>query len=191
MLIRAGVGGAIVSDGEHFKGPVEIGNFRYGSASFEQSDADQFGVLEVDGGTTGVIKTASDHVGRPVPDLETAAALADEDGPDQAASAAFKSAGVAIARGLSYLVHFAGPSHVALYAPEVMLKPDSRAGEAFLRQVMTFKEAVAFEAFRNCELVLRPTGLNDGAQGAALAAQNRCFRIGPAAMSSVSAGSLR
>ena len=180
MLIREGVGGAVVSDGEHFKGPVEIGNFRYSSASFEQSDADQFGVLEVDGGTTGVTKSAWERIGRPVPDIETAAAITDEDGPGRAVSAAFLTAGVAVARGLSYLVQFAGPSHAVLYAPEAMLRSERRAGRAFLGQVKKFKEAVAFKAYRNCELVLRPTALDDGAQGAGLAALNRCFRAEPA-----------
>jgi predicted NBD/HSP70 family sugar kinase len=180
MLIREGVGGAVVSDGEHFKGAVEIGCFRYSSVSFEQNDADQFGVLELDGGITGVIKNACERTGWSIRDLETAAALADEDGPGRAASTAFLSAGVAVARGLSYLVQFASPTHVVLYAPEVMLRPDSRAGRAFLSQVKTFREAVAFKAYRNCELVLRPDDPGDGAQGAALAALSRCFHAVPA-----------
>ena len=187
MLIREGVGGAVVSDGEHFKGPVEIGNFRYSSAGFHPSDADQWGVLEVDAGTTGVAKNAGDLAGRAIADIEAAAAAADEDGPGRAAAGAFLSAGVAIARGLSYLVQFAAPSHVVLYAPDVMLSPDSRAGRRVLGQVKSFREAVAFEAFRHCELVLRSTGRTDGAEGAALAALNRCFRIEPAA-SPVSTG---
>ena len=188
MLIREGVGGAVVSDGEHFKGAVEIGCFRYSSVSFEQNDADQFGVLEVDGGITGVIKTACERTGWSIRDLETAAALADEDGPGRAASTAFLSAGVAVARGLSYLVQFASPTHVVLYAPEVMLRADSRAGRAFLGQVKTFREAVAFKAYRNCELVLRPDDPGDGAQGAALAALSRCFQVVPAP---VSTGAMR
>jgi predicted NBD/HSP70 family sugar kinase len=187
MLIREGVGGAVVKNGEHFQGPVEIGNFRFGSDSFERSDADQYGVLELDGGITGLTKNARELTGRSIHDIEAAAAAAAEDGPGQAAAAAFKSAGVAIACGLSYLVQFAGPSHVVLYAPEAMLASDSRAGRAFLGQVEKFKEAVAFKAYRNCELVLRPTGLNDGAQGAALAALNRCFRL-ESATSPVSTG---
>jgi hypothetical protein len=72
---------------------------------------------------------------------------------------------------------------VVLYAPEVMLRPDSRAGRAFLSQVNKFREAVAFKAYRNCELVLRPDDPGDGAQGAALAALNRCFQVVPAPVS--------
>ena len=182
MLIREGVGGAVVTDGEHFKGPVEIGNFRYSSASLDPSDADQWGVLEMDAGTTGVTKSAGELANRTIADLETAVAVADDDGPGRAAAGAFLSAGVAIASGLSYLVQFAGPSHVVLYAPEIMLSPDGRAGRRVLGQVKNFREAVAFEAYRHCELVLRSTGRTDGAEGAALAALNRCFRIEPAAL---------
>jgi predicted NBD/HSP70 family sugar kinase len=188
MLIREGVGGAVVKKGEHFDGPVEIGNFRFSSDSVRQADAGVFGVLELTGGTTGVTESAGEYVpGRPIADLETAAAVASEDGPGRAADAAFLSAGVAIACGLSYLVQFAGPSHAVLYAPEAMLRPGRHSTRAFLGQVQKFREAVAFEAYRNCELVLRSTGLADGAHGAALAALNRCLQIDPAA-SRVSAG---
>jgi predicted NBD/HSP70 family sugar kinase len=190
MLIREGVGGAVVSDGEHFKGPVEIGNFIVDSASFEQGDAGQYSVLELDGGTTGIIKGACQASGRTFTGLEAAAAAADEEGPAREASTAFLTAGIAIARGLSYLVQFAGPSHVVLYAPEVMLRSDHRAGRHFLGQVKKFKEAVAFQAHRNCELVLRPTDPSDGAQGAALAALNRCLRVEPAT-SPVTTGAAR
>jgi len=190
MLVREGVGGAVVSDGEHFKGPVEIGNFRYSSANFEPSDTDQYGVLEVDGGITGVTESASEHAGQVIPDLETAAALADKHGPGRAASAAFLSAGVAIARGLSYLVHFAGPSHVVLYAPAVMLRSECNAGKNFLGQVKNFQESVAFKAYRNCELVLRPDEPNNGAEGAALAALSRCFQEDPPAVR-IGTGALR
>jgi hypothetical protein len=71
-----------------------------------------------------------------------------------------------------------------------MLSKESRAGRNFLGQVGKFREAVAFKAYRNCELALRPTGLNDGAQGAALAGLNRCFRLEPATPS-ISTGALR
>jgi predicted NBD/HSP70 family sugar kinase len=191
VLIREGVGGAVVTDGEHFKGPVEIGNFRFSSDSFHPSDVGQFGVLELTGGITGIIQGANDNVpDRHITDIETAAAVANEDGPGREAAAAFLSAGVAIACGLSYLVQLAGPSHVVLYAPDAMLRSDSRGGRRFLGQVKNFREAVSFEAYRNCELVLRPTGRTDGAAGAALAALSRCFRI-ESATSPVSTGAWR
>ncbi len=194
MLIREGVGGAVVSNGEHFKGPVEIGNFRCsGVDDWEEGDTHQYGILELDGGVTGIVRNASKHAEHPITDLQAAADAADEDGPRHAASRAFLSAGIAIARGLSYLVQFAGPSHVVLYAPEVMINKERRGGRVFLGQVSNFKEAVAFEAFRHCDLALRPIGPIDGAQGAALAALNRCFRIppAPAAATTTRTGAMR
>ena len=82
MLIREGVGGAVVSDGEHFKGPVEIGNFRLQLGQLPiPATLTSWGVLEVDAGTTGVAKSAGDLAGRAIADIEAAAAAADEDGP--------------------------------------------------------------------------------------------------------------
>jgi hypothetical protein len=89
-----------------------------------------------------------------------------------------------VARGLSYLVQFAGPSHAVLYAPALMLDHDRRAGKNFLGQVTKFREAVAFKAYRNCELVTRPIGPTNGAEGAALAGLSRCFQLDPAAVQS-------
>jgi predicted NBD/HSP70 family sugar kinase len=191
MLIREGVGGAVVKDGEHFKGPVEIGNFRWPTDKLVPSDAgDPFGVLELDGGITGITRSASEQAGRAITDIETAAKVASEDGPGRAASAAFLAAGVAIATGISYLVQFAGPSHVVLYAPEAMLRPKRRATRNFLSQVREFKKNVGFEVYRNCDLVLKAINVNDGAHGAALAALSRCLQFDPAG-SPISTGAVR
>ena len=194
MLIREGVGGAIVSDGQHFKGPVEIGQFvTYTDSlpdSLWQSDTELFGVLESAAGGTAIAAGACEITGRAIPDLQTAIDVANEDGPGHEAAAAFKSAGVAAATGLSYLVQFAGPSHVVLYAPEGMVKTGTLAADVFLDQVRRFRTAVAFENYRQCELVLRSIGIYDGAQGVALAALRRCFQAEPAE-SLVGAGAVR
>ena len=68
-----------------------------------------------------------------------------------------------------------------LYAPEHLIRSGSPAAEAFLDQVMKFRTAVAFEAYRNCKLVIRATGINDGAHGAALAALRHFFQLEPKA----------
>jgi predicted NBD/HSP70 family sugar kinase len=194
MLIREGVGGAVVKHGEHFDGPVEIGNFLYGAGNFDQDfepgDAQLVGVLEVAGGTTGIAKSAAKRCGPAITDIQTAAEAAEHEGPEHEASTAFLEAGLAVRRGISYLVQFAGPSHVVVYAPEAMVSPEGRAARSFLGQVKTFREAVAFKAFRRCELVTRPLSPNDGAHGAALAALSRCFQIEPKA-SRISTGALR
>jgi predicted NBD/HSP70 family sugar kinase len=190
MLLREGVGGAIVKDGEHFNGPVEIGQFISFADAVLQGDADTFGALETVCGSTGLAVGASDATGRAIDDLQTAVDVADEDGPGQEAAAAFTSAGVGMALAISYVVQFAGPSHVVLYAPAVMLETGHRATDAFLKQVETFKEFVAFDAHRHCQLVLRTIGINDGAHGGALAALNRCFEV-PATKSAITAGSVK
>jgi hypothetical protein len=45
--------------------------------------------------------------------------------------------------------------------------------------VRHFRELIAFEAFRNCELVLRALSPDDGALAAALVALDRGFGISP------------
>ncbi len=166
MLIREGVGGAVVSNGQHFKGPVEIGQFITYSDALRQGDAETFGALESAAGGTAIAETAGEATGRTINDLQTAINVANEDGPGRKATVAFKAAGVAASAGLSYLVQFAGPSHVVLYAPGGLIKAGTRAADVFLEQVMRFKADVAFQVYRNCELVLRPIGTYDGAHGA-------------------------
>ncbi|HLL79266.1 MAG TPA: hypothetical protein VKT25_07190, partial [Ktedonobacteraceae bacterium] len=146
---------------------------------WEEGDTHLYGILDMNGGITGIVRNAGKLAERPIADLRAAADAADEDGPGRAASGAFLSAGIAIARGLSYLVQFAGPSHVVLYAPEILINKERRGGRVFLGQVSKFKEAVAFEAFRYCDLVVRPIEVdNGGAHGVALAALRRCFHLG-------------
>jgi predicted NBD/HSP70 family sugar kinase len=194
MLIREGVGGAVVSDGQPFKGPVEIGQFiTYPDSlpdSLWQSDTELFGALESAAGGTAIAAGAGKATGRDINDLQTAIDVANEDGPGHKAAVAFKSAGVAASAGLSYLVQFAGPSHVVLYAPEGMVKTGTLAADRFLDEVRKFRAAVAFEAYRECKLVLRAIGVYDGAHGVALAALRRCFQVEPVA-SPIGAGTVR
>ena len=110
MLIREGVDGAIVSNGQPFKGPVEIGQFITSSDPLRQSDAEISGALESSGGGSAIAAMAGEATGRYINDLETAIDVANEDGPGRNAVVAFKAAGIAAATGLAYLVAFAGPS---------------------------------------------------------------------------------
>ena len=177
MLIREGIDGAIVSNGQQFKGPVEVGQFI--SHPLRQSDAEISGALESSGGGSAIAAMAREATGRYINDLETAIDVANEGSQGRNAVVAFEAAGIAAATGLAYLVVFAGPSHVVLYAPEHLVTPGSVAADAFLAQVGKFRTAVAFEAYRNCELIVRPTGSNDGAHGAALAALRHFFQLEP------------
>jgi glucokinase len=179
VLLREGIGGSVVSNGTIFGGPVEIGQFIIYSGGMRPSDAGQLGTLEGTAGTTGIITETSERSGRAVIDIETAAALAEE--PETAGPVvdAFTAAGIAIACGVGYLINFAGPSHVVLYGPAVMLEHGHRAADAFLGQVTQFRDFVAFEPHRTCELILRPLGPFDGAHGAALLGLQRCLGISP------------
>jgi glucokinase len=179
LLLREGVGGSIVKDGELFPGPVEIGNFIYSDAGVRESDAGQWGALESCAGTTAVAGHAGDRSGLELDDIEAAVFLAEQDDtPGGKALTAFTAAGVAISCAASYLVHIAAPTHVVLYAPEVLLT-GSRAAETFVSQVSQFHDHIAHEAFRHCELVLRNYERYEGAHGAALTALQRCFDLRP------------
>jgi glucokinase len=189
MLIREGVDGAIVSNGQNFRGPMEIGQFITSYGQLRQSDAEISGALESAGGGAAIAAMAAEATGRNINDLETAIDVAKEDGTGRNAVFAFKAAGIAVATGLAYLVVFAGPTHVVLYTPEHLVRSGGRAADAFLEEVSKFRATVALEAHRNCELVIRPTGINDGAHGVALAALRRCFQLEPT-VSSIGAGPL-
>ncbi|MCA1703551.1 MAG: hypothetical protein LC808_09945, partial [Actinobacteria bacterium] len=97
----------------------------------------------------------------------------------------FRAAGVAAAVGLSYLVSFAGPSHIVLCAPAVLLQRGRAAADEFLDQIEKetdksgFRDFVAHTRFRDCKLVRRPLGAYDGALAAALVALQRGFALRP------------
>jgi predicted NBD/HSP70 family sugar kinase len=185
MLIREGVGASVVKDGNVFPGPVELGNFIIHTDSLRLSDAGHFGALESTAGTTGIMESVEERINQRPADIEAAAALAEE---DSRVEDAFTAAGIATACGISYLIGFAAPSRLVLYAPADMIDSSQRAGKAYLKQVTKFSDLVAFRAFQGCELITQPLGPWDGAEGAALAALRRCLGIEPATFS-VDAGS--
>jgi predicted NBD/HSP70 family sugar kinase len=180
MLIREGLGGSLVRDGRLFSGPVEVGHFICSAGGLRESDAGQWGALECSGGTAAILADIGERTGQVIDDVEAAAALAEEDSLENPAVAAFRAAGNATALGISYLVNIAGPSHVALYGPAVMLEK-GRGAASFLEQVKQFRGRVAYKRFRDCELILRPLGRYDGAHGAALMALQQCFAVAPKA----------
>jgi hypothetical protein len=86
---------------------------------------------------------------------------------------------VSVAGAAAYMINFAKPTHLLLYGPAALLEEGRPAADAFLGQVRHFREFIAFEAFRNCELVLRALSPDDGALAAALVALDRGFSICP------------
>jgi glucokinase len=176
MLLSEGIGGSIVRGGTIFDGPVEIGNFIIHTDTVRTSTAGVLGALETTAGTTAIIDEVHEKTKLTVDNIDGAAAVADKDGR---AVEAFKAAGVAMACGMGYMIGFSGVSDLVLYAPAVMIEKGRPAADAFLEEVLQFKDHVAFDAYKKCQLVLRPMNEQDGAHGAALTVLRRYFNITP------------
>jgi predicted NBD/HSP70 family sugar kinase len=185
VLIREGIGGSVVSKGEIFSGPVEIGQFINSIGGLRPSDTGQMGTIEAKAGMAAIIEEITDKTHRDVRDINEAAALAADPATSAEALEVFTSAGVAIACTIGYLINFAWPSHAVLYAPPVMLGAGQPAASAFLEEAEKFNNFVAFEPHKDCEFIARPLHLLDGAQGAAMLALSRCHQIRPLPPSSV------
>jgi predicted NBD/HSP70 family sugar kinase len=179
ILIREGVGGSLVLNNQLFDGPVEIGNIVVFPRG-RMCRCGNRGCLEVTAGISGITDSIAESTKRTVEGIGAAVKLAEEPGDvgDQA-WLAFSAAGIAIARGIGILITIANIDRVVLYGPGVMFEERRPAAKAFLEEVERFREHVSFKAFRDCELVLRPLGGDQGAHGAALIALQRCFGIRP------------
>lgn len=185
VLIREGIGGSVVSRGEIFSGPVEIGQFINSIGGLRPADTGQMGTIEARAGIAAIIEEIADKTHRDIRDVNEAAALAADPATSAEALEVFTSAGVAIACTIGYLINFAWPSHAVLYGPSVMLDPGQAAARAFLAEAEKFNNFVAFDPHRDCEFITRPLHLLDGAQGAALLALSRCHQIRPLPPSSI------
>jgi len=179
VLIREGIGGSVVSKGEIFSGPVEIGQFINSIGGLRPSDAGQMGTIEGKAGTVAIIDETAEKTGQRVTDIDEAAALAADPATAHEAQEVFTAAGVAIACTIGYLINFAWPSHVVVYGPPVMLDRREPAARAFMKEAEKFDNFVAFDAHRGCELIPRPLSPFDGAQGAAMLALRRCLDVRP------------
>lgn len=178
VLIREGVGGALVHDHARFKGPMEIGNLCVlpDSESKRMCDCGNRGCLETTGGITGILDAVYLKTQRSVATVVEAAELAEQPGTSEALNA-FDRAGYANAKGIGVIVNFANPQRVVLYAPPVMLDTDSAAGRMFRTGVQQFREFA--HSVYDCELVFEPLHPYDGAHGAALLALERRFGVNP------------
>jgi predicted NBD/HSP70 family sugar kinase len=181
MLIREGVGGSVVTRGELFPGPVEIGHMMIHVGGTRLSDTGHQGALETEAGLNGIRADVRDRTSTDEPpDIDAVVRLAEHPDHGDKVVDVFRTSGTAIARGAAYLVHFAAPTHLVLYGPPAMLTTDSVAGRAFLERIEEFRTMIAFEAFKGCRLVIRADGEGEGAQAAALVALQRCLRTSPA-----------
>ena len=194
VLIREGVGGSLVFDNELFDGPMEIGNLSVFPEKGRQCDCGNPGCLETTGGIHGILSNfvqnlmarkwdfsslCLDNVPS-LDNLQVVARLAEHDQSDikEAAEAAFRDAGYAIAKGIGIIINIARPQKVVLYAPEVMTDRNSSAGSNFLSEAEKFG-AYCHTVFNDTKLIVRPLRVSDGARGAALLALERRIGVKP------------
>lgn len=201
VLIREGVGGSLVFDSELFDGPMEIGNLSVFPEKGRKCDCGNPGCLETTGGIHGIVsnfvqtlmaKNMSTLSLEDVPSLENlqvVARLAEHDDSDikEAAEAAFRDAGYAIAKGIGIIINIARPQAVVLYAPEVMIDSNSSAGSNFLSEAKKYG-SYCHTVFDDTRLILRPLHVSDGARGAALLALEHRIGVTPGGAVAVTPG---
>jgi predicted NBD/HSP70 family sugar kinase len=192
VLISEGVGGAHVSDGQLFPGPMELGNLSVlpeKGASRRTCDCGSIGCLETNGGIHGILENVYHYTSESVDNVVVAAGLAERHETREAREA-FADAGHANAKGIGVIVNFFRPRQVLLYAPAVMTEPGRAAADAFLSEVAKFTRFCLPAFHGGTGLRVLPLRPYDGAHGAALLALERRFGIRPGHLA-VSAGESR
>lgn len=176
VLIREGVGAALVVGDRLFDGPMELGNLIVFPEGGRTCDCGNLGCLETTGGTYGIADTVQTYTGEQVDGVSAAADLADRPDVGPKARDAFAAAGRANAKGMGFLVNLVRPRRLVLYAPAVMVDLDRAAARAFRAEAETF-DHYCHAAYGTTELVIEPLRPFDGAHGAALVALERCFGV--------------
>ncbi|MFI6476236.1 ROK family protein [Streptomyces sp. NPDC050516] len=178
VLIRDGVGAGVVVRRQRLSVPMEFGHFQVWPRG-RDCDCGMRGCIESQLGNRALTAVVKERTGRELDGLEAAIALADG-GTAQApeAIAAFRKAGVSLARGLATLLTTFGPSRIVIYAAEDLISkgPGRRAANAFLRALRDVPEHT-FQTTRKCPIVTKPLDAVRGAQGAALIALQNCFGV--------------
>jgi predicted NBD/HSP70 family sugar kinase len=180
ILLRDGVGGSLVVNHQLFDGPFEIGNLVVYPEGGRTCDCGNEGCLEVTAGCDGVLSTARTFAETDIASAAEAAALVN--GPEEAGlkvQDAFRAAGIAIAKGLGFVVTLVAPPRMVLYCPTFLAEAGTRAADTFLHEVRKFRRYVSHEAFRDCDLVVTPLRPFEGAHAGCLVALERCFGVGP------------
>jgi glucokinase len=179
VLVRDGIGCALIADNKLLPGQFEFGHIIIWPEG-RLCDCQKRGCIESQAGRRATRAVVRELTETSV-DLEWEAAvrLAQGEG-DQAEKAlnAFKLAGESIARGIATLMTLLGPTRVVIYGPEELIEAGkgNRVADAFIEAVKTFDQ-FAFHSAPRCELVTRPLGPTNGAHGAALIALQRLFSV--------------
>ena len=180
ILIRDGVGGAVVLDNHLLPIPFEIGHIPI-SPSGRRCDCGKRGCLESQAGRRAIRAMVAELINSENVDrFEIAIEVANRnDERGRAALQVFQRAGRSIAQGIATVLALFGPRHVVIYAPDALTGSGGggAAADAFMTEVGRFRDHT-FCVFERCEVVIESLSSSQrGAQGAALAALNRHFFV--------------
>lgn len=182
LLIRDGVGGAVVIDNQLLSPPLEVGHIPVWQKG-RKCDCGKHGCVESQAGRRAIRAIVAERTGlENVDPFERAIEIANgDDERGYAALDVFREAGESIARGIATVLTLFGPLHVVIYGPDVLISSGcgSAAADCFMAEVSRFPDHT-FRAIKQPELVtesLSPQHPERGAQGAALTALNRHFFI--------------
>ncbi len=182
VLVRDGVGGAVVIDHRQLPLPLEFGHIPIWPQGRE-CDCGKRGCTESQAGRRAICAVVSDLTGlKNVDSFERAVEIADgNDARARTARRAFRTAGQSIARGLATVLTLFGPLPVVLYGPDALISSDrgSPAADCFMAEVRRFGE-YTFRGGARCPFearALSPDHPERGAHGAALTALNRQFFV--------------
>jgi predicted NBD/HSP70 family sugar kinase len=178
LLIRDGIGGAVVLDHHVVPIPCEVGHLNV-TTNGRECPCGSHGCVESIAGRRAIRAIVGErmHLGRDAANIQEAISLADGDhGRSEDAVTAFREAGEAVAFVIGSLLTMFGVSHVVIYCDEAMMDFNSRAVAKFHAGVDTFAE-YAFPVFSSCRLERRRWRSTDGAYGAGLLALNQLFHV--------------
>lgn len=178
ILVREGIGGSLVLNGQILDTPMEIGNLVVHPDGMP-CDCGNHGCLEVTAGVYGIVATARAWATEKPHTLREAVDMTEHSKESDKLEHAFAGAGTAAARGVGHLATLFNPHYVIICAPQLLLDQTSRAGQAYVRALETFPEYVSHDSFRQTQLRYATIEPFDGATGAALIALERLGRATP------------
>jgi predicted NBD/HSP70 family sugar kinase len=183
LLVRDGVGSAVVIDNQLLLLPLETGHIPVWPSE-QECYCGKLGCVESVSGRRGIRTAVAKLAGlRSVDPFEQAVEIANGSGEfADAALRAFRQAGESIARAIGTLLTLFGPRHIVIYGPEELIGSGqgSAAADRFMEGVRRFLDHTFSVVVRQCELVpesLSPETPERGARGAALTALNRHFFV--------------
>jgi predicted NBD/HSP70 family sugar kinase len=182
VLIRDGVGGAVVIDNQLLQIPLEVGHISVWPEGPECLCGKR-GCLGAVAGRRGIRAAVAELAGlHSVDPFERTVEIANgDDDLADAALHAFHTAGESIARIIGTVLTLFGSRHVVIYGPDTLIGSGqgNAAADCFMAEVGKFRDHT-FRVVERCQLAtepLSPAHRERGAQGAALIALHRHFFV--------------